>query len=281
MRPLAGALVLLASNGWSALGLTPATADPRGFTLIVPPCTAEPLEPQVRGYRLNTAPPGELVEASQLTEAALCYTESGLEVVFTAVEQNTFSTADECNAPVWEHGNAMELFIAPVRDAWDIPSQYQEIDGAPSGSSWGACIEAEDVCPGCANATDATCAVAGGYECADPGPGGDLGRFTNGVIAAAELVEGGWRLRLTVPWTVFSDWAQPQAPDLQPWRHCSQEIHHFQHEIHHLLSGLAPGTWGWWITLSSKVSAESGSISFIRRAAESLPIQLFPRDCAR
>ena len=73
----------------------------------------------------------------------------------------------------------MELFIAPVRDAWDIPAQYQEIDGAPSGAAWGACIEAEEVCPGCANATDLTCAVAGGYECAAPGPGG--GKYTRNL----------------------------------------------------------------------------------------------------
>jgi hypothetical protein len=118
----------------------------------------------------------------------------------------------------------MELFIAPVRGEWDIPSEYHEVDGSPSGSIWGSCIDAEAVCPGCANVTvrcrpinvalyhpgdgyarpiempvgspsvgcqDRSCAEEGDYVC----EGEELGRFTNGVVGEADATALGWDLR--------------------------------------------------------------------------------------
>ena len=121
--------------------------DPPSFRVAVARC-GEGRSSDVSPFLLNTAPPGELIDASQPTAVRICYTDSGLELVYDAAERNTFSSADDCLAPVWEKGNAMELFIAPVRDEFDVPAEYQEIDGAPSGAIWGSCITAEAVCPG-------------------------------------------------------------------------------------------------------------------------------------
>lgn len=200
----------------------------REFSVVIPPCSSE--EPtaglsRVEGYLLNTSPEGEFIEASQMTEAALCYSDAALEVTFSAVERNTFSTAAQCNAPVWEHGCAMEIFIAPVRDRWDVPAEYQEIDGAPTGAVWGSCIAAADVCPGCANVTDPTCAAPGAYECA----GEELGRFTNGVLGEASSTEDGWRLQLSLPWAIFSEWARPvqAGGTTEPWAHWRLNLYRY------------------------------------------------------
>lgn len=196
----------------------------REFSIEVPRCVSP--APLVDGYLLSTAPAGEYIDASQSTRATICYTDVGLEVVFSAVERNTFSTANECMAPVWEHGCAMELFIAPVRDRWDVPAEYQEIDGAPSGAIWGSCISAADVCPGCANVTDTTCAAPGAYECSS---GEDLGRFTNGVVGEAEPTDDGWELRLSLPWPIFAEWAQPirSAGIANPWPHWRVNLYRY------------------------------------------------------
>jgi hypothetical protein len=199
----------------------------RDFSIEILRCPADgPSVPLVDGYLLSTAPAGEYVEASQLTEAAICYNDAGFEVVFRAVEQNTFSTAAECMAPVWEHGCAMELFVAPVHDRWDVPSEYQEIDGAPSGAIWGSCINAADVCPGCANATEPTCAVPGAYECL----GEELGRFTNGVVGEAKQTGDGWKLRLSLPWSIFAAWARPTSSGgraIGPWAHWRLNLYRY------------------------------------------------------
>ena len=94
-----------------------------------------------------------------------------------------------------------------VRDRWEVPAEYQEIDGAPTGAIWGSCIHTDEVCPGCANATEPTCAIPGAYECA----GEALGRFTNGVVGEAEQTGDGWLLRLSLPWSIFADWARPAS----------------------------------------------------------------------
>lgn len=215
-----------ASTAWAAQS-QPARLDRRDFSIPILRCPADgPSVPSVDGYLLSTAPVGEYIDASQLTQAAICYSDAGVEVVFQAVERNTFSTAAECMAPVWEHGCAMELFIAPVHDRWDVPSEYQEIDGAPSGAIWGSCINSAEVCPGCANATEPTCAIPGAYECV----GEELGRFTNGVVGEAEQTGDGWLLRLSLPWSIFAEWARPAssgAGSISPWPHWRLNLYRY------------------------------------------------------
>jgi hypothetical protein len=208
-----------------------ASSSSTSFTVTVPECghsDATSRAGSINQFWLSTAPAGQLINASQTTEANICFTEDGLEISLEAVERNVFSTAEECQAPVWEHGNALELFIAPVRGAWDIPAQYHEIDGAPSGAAWGSCIDAEAFCPGCANVTDVTCANDGEFTCT----GGGLAEFTNGVVGNSVVSDDGWRFSLAVPWSIFADWAQPSTSGnstlkMVPWPHWRLNLYRY------------------------------------------------------
>jgi len=220
-RSVAALLLVSSSLGQGGVGRTQ-----RDFETHIPRCGAGG-DGIISGFLANDSPEGQYIDASQLTEAALCFTDEGLEVSFVARERNTFSDADQCNAPVWALGNAMELFIAPVRAAWDNPAEYHEIDGSPPGALWGACIDAEDVCPGCANATERTCQETGAFDC----EGECLGRFTNGVVGVSDITEDGWELRLQLPWNIFAEWARPTVVigSVTPWPHWRINLYRYSY----------------------------------------------------
>ena len=127
------------------------------------------------------------------------------------------------------NSDVLEVFIAPVKVATDVPSFYHEIDTGAAGALWAACIN-----NAAGNVTTQTC---------DPPQTGTLNctgaaDFERGLHAKVKNStgtpgSGWWATDLTIPWAIFAPWAQPavtaEGTAAVPWPHWRFNLYRYSY----------------------------------------------------
>lgn len=64
---------------------------------------------------------------AQALSAHLCHDEVGLHVHHNATDKYIFSPWTACNDNVFVNSDVLEVFLAPVKQPYDVPQYYHEI----------------------------------------------------------------------------------------------------------------------------------------------------------
>ena len=173
--------------------------------LHVPACSTGTFG-HVSHYYVTTSPGMALPK--QHTSADVCWDAQGWQVHMTADDTHVFTPHATCNSQVWENGDVMEVFMAPVVSVQTAPRYYYETDTAPSGALFGAVI---DNPKGNATQCNLMHCVKGDLPCSG------LSHFPAGVQTVATNTTDGWKVHLTVPWSMFKPAYRPSANGGKPY----------------------------------------------------------------
>ena len=83
----------------------------------------------VTDFKQCATPLGQpAVPAAQALSVRLCHDSVGLHIQHNATDKHIFSPWTHCNDNVFINSDVLEVFIAPVKDPYDVPAFYHEID---------------------------------------------------------------------------------------------------------------------------------------------------------
>ena len=161
------------------------------------------------------------VAPRQATSGTACYDDAGLHLSTAADDDDVFSgAATACDSPVFVKSDALEVFIAPVRDERDDPTWYFELDAAPSGTMWGGLSNnSKGDTAYCVD--ERNCAAAGPLPC------NGTNAFAHGMTVATTATARGWRADLFVPWGIFADEFRPAGG--HPWPHWRLNVYRYDY----------------------------------------------------
>jgi len=108
--------------------------------LVVPRCESGRYA-LVNRFYLTKVPAGTYADPADQTEVRVCYNATGFRIRHVVYDKHVFSPFTKCNDNVWEKGDVLETFIAPVHSIYDVPKFYWEVDGSPNSNLFVALIE--------------------------------------------------------------------------------------------------------------------------------------------